>query len=82
MQTMFEFVTMSVFVIDLHRPSTADPFYMRYYYNIFVCGYQFLMFLAKLSIFLFVVRRIEVYAAAQFVLCAVAGLLLLFCRLD
>lgn len=78
-QTVFEFTIMSVLMIDMHSPQPAEPFYLRQYYNLYVCAYQFCMFLSKLSIFVFINRRIELYALAQFVICALTGYFALFC---
>ena len=71
---------MSVFMMNLYQPEASDPFHLKYYYNIFVCGYQFLMFLAKLSIFLFIVRQIKFYTIVQMVFCVFVGTFIMFCK--
>ena len=68
-------------MINLYSFRSSDTFFVRHYYNVYICVYQFVMFLTKFSIFVFVNRRIELYALAQFVICVITGYFVLFRRL-
>ena len=80
LQCFLEFFIMSIMMISAYSPKPKDSFIIKHYYNTLVGFYQFQMFLAKFTLFFFVIRKIFIYPMLQFAMSILVFLMVYFCK--